>query len=289
MKHVFLMHDTKRYHDLSIKIDKVMKTYDYEIVYQTSIYAIQKHIQKYTEKVRFYAVGGDGTLNGVIQSLVHTCHEVVLLPFGIGNDFCRMLTNEKDIMKILKKSLNQPASQIDTIRLNDHYYINAACFGVDRVIANHLRDIVNIPFVPQSKGYLVSIAQHIFQYKFDKVTLYSQNQCLFSGPVTLCAINNACYYGGGFPITPEAIIDDGYIDIRIVDKVPYRKMPRLLSLMLKRKLSTRKESHYFKVKEARVVCEQSCNMDGERIHESEYKFNIEPLSLNIVRWKNSEE
>ena len=285
MKHVFLMHDTKRYHDLSFKIMEIMEGYNYEIVYKTSMHAIQKHIEKYDEKTRFYAVGGDGTLNGVIQAVVHTEHEVVVLPFGTGNDFCRVLTKEKDVLKLLEQSLHCKASLVDTIQMNDHYFINTACFGLDSVIANHMRDIVQIPFMPQSKSYIVSLCQYISKYDFPVVEVYSQGQCLFHGPMTLCTVNNGQYYGGGFPITPDAKIDDGYMDIMIADQVPFRKIPYLLTLLLKKKLNTRKEAHYLRAQELTVISHHSCNIDGEEIQAGEYHFQIHPASLHMVRYK----
>lgn len=287
MKHVFLMHDTKRYHDLALSINEVMKDYDYEIVYKTSMTATISYIKKCLYPTRFYAVGGDGTLSGVIQPLIHTDHELVLLPFGTGNDFCRTLTSQKQVIQLLKQSLKQDCQKVDTILLNDRYYINSACFGVDSVIANHVHDIVQIPLVPQSKSYIISILQHVFSYQHDEVTLYSEGKCLYQGKVTLCTLNNGQYYGGGFPITPQANIQDGYIDVCIVDQLPNVKIPYMLSVLFKRQLHKRKEVHYFRVKEAQIICQNNCNLDGEEYQSPHYHFQIVPASLNMVVYEYS--
>ena len=107
MKHIFMMHDTKRHHDLEGMIHDIMQEYVYEIVYTTSMQDSQKYIQNCLEPSRFYAVGGDGTINGLLQALVHSEHELVILPFGTGNDFCRTLTKEKNIRQLLIQSLKQ--------------------------------------------------------------------------------------------------------------------------------------------------------------------------------------
>lgn len=282
MKHVFLMHDVKRYHDLSVSINEVMKDYDYEIVYKTSMAATIAYIQECNEPCRFYAVGGDGTLSGIIQPLVHTHHELVVLPFGTGNDFCRTLTAQKDLIILLKESLKHECHKVDTILLNDRYYINSACFGVDSVIANHVHDVIQIPLVPQSKSYIVSILQHVFSYQHDEVALYSKGECLYKGKVILCTLNNGQYYGGGFPITPQADIQDGYFDVCIVDQLPNVKIPYMLSVLFKRQLHKRKEVHYFRLKEAQIICKNDCNLDGEQYQSHRYYFQIVPASLNIV-------
>ncbi len=282
MKHIFLLHDTKKHHDFEKIIQKVMNDLDYEVIYSASIHNTIRYIQKTSEKSRFYAVGGDGTLSGVIQPLVHSEHELVVLPLGTGNDFCRTLTKEKDCQKILVKSLNQPTQKIDVIQLNDMYYINSACFGVDSVIANHVHDTPNIPLVPSSKSYIISILQHVFKYKFDEVKVLSKGEIIFQGQVTLCTINNGQYYGGGFQIIPHASIQDGYMDICVVEKIPKAKIPYMLSLLLRHQLDDRKEVHYFKVQDASVICENDANIDGEEYKNSHYDFQIIPQSLNIV-------
>lgn len=282
MKHIFMMNDTKKHHDFEIHIHDIMKDYDYDIVYTTSIQKSIQYIKNYPYKARFYAVGGDGTINGIIQGLVHSHHEFVPIPLGTGNDFCRMLTKEKDPRKVLKNSLSGKVKLIDTIQLNDMYFINSACFGLDSVIANHVHDTPNIPFVPESKSYIVSILQHVLQYQHDEVTIISEGKCLFQGKVILCTVNNGQYYGGGFPIIPHASIDDGYMDICAVDQLPKAKIPYMITKLLNKNLYHRKEVHYFKVKEATVICANHCNIDGEEKKYDEYYFNILPQSLQVV-------
>ncbi|MCD7808033.1 MAG: hypothetical protein LUH02_01720 [Erysipelotrichaceae bacterium] len=285
MKHIFMMHNIKKHYEFKKVIDEVMKGYDYEIIFTSSIVDSQNYIKQYPVKARFYIVGGDGTLNDMIQVLVHTEHEVVVLPLGTGNDFCHYLTQEKDPKKLLIQSLELDAQKIDTVLLNDRYYINAACFGVDSVIATHVHDVTQIPFVPEDKSYLLSIAKHVFTYKNDEVKIIVDDRILYHGQIILCTFNNAKYYGGGFPITPKANIQDGYIDLCIVDKVPKYKIPYLITVLLREKLYTRSEVHSYRIKEATVYCQNTCNMDGEEFEAMKYHFLIQPSSLNFVLYK----
>lgn len=285
MKHIFMMNDTKKYHDFEVIIHDVMNTYDYDIIYTTSMKASIQYIQQYPQKARFYAVGGDGTIHGIIQALVNTDHECVVIPLGTGNDFCRMLTKEKNPRKVLEESLHYQTQKIDTIQLNETYYINSACFGLDSVIANHVHDTPQIPFVPESKSYIVSIFQNILSYTYENIIVISQGQCLFKGKAILCTLNNGQFYGGGFKIIPHADIQDGLMDICIVDKLPMKKIPYMLSLLLREKLYDRKEVHYFQVNEAKVIFSKSCNLDGEEEKHDEYNFKVCPQSLNMVIFK----
>lgn len=282
MKHVFIMQETKKHHDFEKDIREVMKGYDVQIVYTHSVRESRKYVQSIQEPARFYAVGGDGTLKDFVEALVYTYHELVVIPLGTGNDFCRMLTHEKNPKLLLEKSLSCQSQKIDCIQLNESYYLNATCFGLDSIIANHVHDTLSIPLIPQSKSYIVSILQHVFHYKCDRVKIMSEGKCLFDDNMILCTLNNAQYYGGGFPIIPHAKIDDGLMDICVVDSLSKLKIPYMVYLLLRRDLYKRKEVHYFQVKEATVYYPKSCNVDGDERKEDVYHFQICPSSLNMV-------
>lgn len=282
MKHLFIMQKTKKHEMFEHDIHRIMKDYDYQILYTQTIQEIKQCIESLKEPQRIYSVGGDGTLNNIIQYLVHTDHELVVIPLGTGNDFCRMLTNEKDPLKILKKSLHHSTKTVDVVQLNEMYYMNTACFGIDSVIANHVHDTPHIPFVPESKSYIVSIFQHVLQYPYEHVKMISEGQCLYDDEVILCTVNNGCYYGGGFAITPQATLNDGYMDVCVVDRIPKWKIPYMIPYLLKQQLHKRKEVHYFKLQELDVYCASSCNMDGEEIQFQSYHFQIVPQAIKIV-------
>ncbi len=282
MKHIVMMHNIKKHHDFEHHVHDILKDLDYEIVYTNSIRDSNKTIQSLKDKCRVYVIGGDGTMNGLLQSLVHSVHEVVLIPLGTGNDFCRMIAKEKDPVKLLKRSLSLDTTVIDTIKVNDRYFLNSACFGVDSIIGNHVHDTPDIPLIPESKSYIISILQHVFKYNFDEITLISEGEVLYKGRMTICAINNGQYYGGGFKVTPHADIKDGYMNIRIADKMPKAKIPLMISKLVLEKLDNHPLVHDFKVKEAILYCENEGNIDGEEYTRKEYIFKVMPHSLNMV-------
>ena len=279
------MNMSKKNQDFEKHIHHIMKGYHYQIIHTHSSQEVSSHIEKLQEPSRIYAVGGDGTLNSVIQSIVNTEHVCVPIPLGTGNDFCRMLMKEKDPVIFLKESLHYSSQKIDVIQVNDRYCLNSACFGVDSVIANHVHDTMKIRWIPESKSYIIGILKHVFAYSFDETTIYENDRCLYKGPITLCTFNNGPYYGGGFPIIPHADIQDGYIDLCVVDQVPKAKMPYLITLLLRKKLKQRKEVHYFQVKEAIVYTKQKGNLDGDEYQADHYHIRIHPSSLNMVIYR----
>ena len=286
MKHVFIMNDTKKNHDFEEVIHKVMKDYEYEIIYTHSLKEVYNCIKSFKEKTRVYSVGGDGSISGVMQALVNTYHELVPIPLGTGNDFIRQLTDKKDPEEILRSSLNAEVEKIDCIKMNDQYYINTACFGVDSVIGTHVHDVEDIPFVPKSQSYIVSILKHVFKFDFGEVELHGDGQLLYKGNITVLTINNGQYYGGGFMITPQADMKDGYMDIVVCDQVPKSKIPGLFLSVLRKTHLSKKQVKSFKVKEAYLKTMNSGNLDGEEVPVvGEYHFSVIPESINLVMYK----
>lgn len=282
MKHIVMMHNIKKHHDFEHHVHDVLKELDYEIVYTNSIADSQKRIRKQEEKARFYIIGGDGTMHNLLQALVHTVHEAVLIPFGTGNDFCRMISREKDPVKLLKKSLSLQTQKIDTIKVNDRYYMNSACFGVDALIANRMPAVTGASSGAQSKSYVGALAKNLFDYEFDDITVISEGETIYQGPMTLCTFNNGQYYGGGFRVTPSADIQDGYMNVRIADKMPKAKMPYMIARLVMNKLDGHKLVHDFKLKKATLYCHNVGNLDGERYQADYYEFEVQEASLNLV-------
>ena len=97
MKHVFLIKPLEKdIHPFVSTIKSIMKGKDYDIHFSRFDGHVSEIIAQYEEKARFYSVGGDGFLNQVIQSLIYTTHELVVIPYGTGNDFSRLINISKD-------------------------------------------------------------------------------------------------------------------------------------------------------------------------------------------------
>ena len=61
-----------------------------------------------------------------------------------------------------------------------------------------------------------------------------------------------------------------------------------MTYLLSHQLHKRHEVHYYKVKEATVYCQQSCNMDGEEMKAEEYHFQVVPQSLNLIIYEKNQ-
>lgn len=289
MRHIFLLKpvdDDYDHHPFIETIREVMQGYDYDIFMSTYPDHAKKIIKHYKEPTRFYSVGGDGMLNQVIQGLVGTPHELVVIPYETGNDFFKMISKNNNSKEVLKASLKGKTIPIDTVLMNNRYFINNACFGCDSVIANHVHDDVKIPKMFKGHQYEYSILRNFVQYPFYHIKMTSHGTLLYEGPVTLCACANAKYYGGAYKIAPHASLDDGLMNIVILDQIKKGLIPLYIKKIVSETLDQDKHAHVFTVDEVDVESQYPCNLDGEEVKASHYHLEVKKNSLNLVVFDN---
>ena len=112
MKHIFIINPAAGKENASEKIcaalDAMSKSVDYEI-YQTQAPGdatayIRNYCMNSTERMRFYACGGDGTLNEVVNGLVGFEHASLgCYPCGSGNDFVKYYGGKKHFLNVESK------------------------------------------------------------------------------------------------------------------------------------------------------------------------------------------
>ena len=107
MKHVFIVNPTAgsgRALKVSNNIKRVCEeeNLDYEIIFTNKVGEATKIVKKMkNEKNIIYSVGGDGTLNEVLNGIMGSKNMLGVLPAGSGNDFYRTLEKIDDEMPLI--------------------------------------------------------------------------------------------------------------------------------------------------------------------------------------------
>ncbi|MDD2435582.1 MAG: diacylglycerol kinase family lipid kinase [Bacilli bacterium] len=224
------------------------------------------------EPTVIYSVGGDGTLSEIVNGIVGSKAMLGIIPAGSGNDFIRTLSDcDKEITKI------------DVGKVNEHYFINIASIGIDAEIANNVTKFKKLK-IPKSWIYNASIIYTLGQYQHKQIN-YHLNDKQNNKSITLMAICNGRYYGGGFCLAPNALINDGLFDIYLVDAMPKYKIPGAL-LKLKKQLHEqlpvihKYNSNHIKVEaEERLIC----NVDGEIIYDNHFDFKLLDKEITLYQ------
>ena len=281
MKYVFIINPTSgKGNALKIakRIEEVCrkKELKYEMHYTKCSGDATKIARKYVfSKNIIFAVGGDGTLNEVLNGIVGTKNILGIIPCGSGNDFYKTLEKIDDEYPV-----------IDIGKINNKYFINIVSIGIDAEVARNVSLMKKIK-LPPSQIYNASIVYTFFKYKFKNLEFSIDNNSNKS-KFTILTVCNGKMYGGGYNIAPEASLTDGYFDVYFVDKVNKPVIPFLINMLKKGTHGNHKKVHMNKATKVSFKCDYDlvCNIDGEIYIDN--KFDIKLLKNKLMLYNNKE-
>lgn len=182
------------------------------------------------EAVRFYACGGDGTLNEVVSGAIgHEC-EVACYPCGSGNDYVKNWP-EYDFSDI--KALTEGTAQpVDVLRLTvagmTRYCVNVMNFGFEAEVCRTMELVRRLPLLGGKMAYITGIVHCLLHKRHNPCRISVDGEAWHSGDMLLGSAANGRYVGGGFQCAPRAVVDDGWLEAQCVDAL---SIPRFLRMI----------------------------------------------------------
>ena len=158
------------------------------------------------------AIGGDGTINEIVNGMIDGKAALAVIPIGSGNDFTKMLNLPKDMNAIIGVIKKNKRKKIDVGKVGDRYFPNGMGIGFDAWV---VRESMKVRRLRGFLIYLYSVLKTVFLYKNQTITL-TVNEETSSRDIFLIAIGNGKAMGGGFFLTPQAEVDDGQLDVCII-------------------------------------------------------------------------
>lgn len=234
MKHLFIINPAAGKKESTVALDKRLSqlSFEHEVVY-TKEAGDAEHIARQAarsgEEIRIYACGGDGTLNEVVNGAAG-CDNVAItcVPKGTGNDFLKIFgPGYRDLFYDLESLATGPQTPFDLIDCNGKLGIDMVCAGVDARIGAGVHRYKRWHFVSGMGAYVLSLIENVLKGISRPLHVEMGGQIL-DGPSALLCICNGRYYGGGFMPVPEAMPDDGVLDMLYVNKVSLYQLPGLL-------------------------------------------------------------
>ena len=217
-----------------------------------------------------YVVGGDGTLTITLPALLQTKNKLGIIPAGSGNDTYRTI-----------KSMPKGETPIDIGKINDTYFINVACTGIDAEIGNNMDKLRNT-IIPTSQLYNASIVYTFLKFKHKKMKLKTSIKNI-EAKYTILSICNGSYYGGGFKIAPKSRVEDGLLDIYYAEEMPKLKMIPLILKLKKGKHEGRRRVHKFRTNHVELELEEEItfNVDGEKLTDKKFIIDVLPKAITL--------
>lgn len=276
MKYIFIINKIagrEKYKKILPNIEKVCKEKNiaYEIRYINNQMDGAEIAKEYKDEENIiYVVGGDGTITKTISGIVGTKNKLGIIPAGSGNDTYRTI-----------KKLPKGSNLIDLAKINNIYFINVACTGIDAEVANNI-DILRKTKIPTNQLYNASIIYTFIKFKFKKLKLKTNIKNI-EDHYTILSICNGEYYGGGFDIAPKSKLTDGILDIYYAEKMSKLRMIPLLLKVKKGKHEGKRKVHKFRTNHIEIDLEEKTtfNVDGEKLTDNKFIIDVLPKAITI--------
>src|SRR6266446_5933231 len=159
--------------------------------------------------------GGDGTLNEVASALAFQEDVPLgLVPAGSGNGFARELGVSVRPERAIADAIRAEPRAIDLGEVGDRLIVNVAGFGLDAHVAGEFDKRGGRRGFA---GYVAIAARALITYVPQTYTITSAEDCRTSRAV-LVTVANSAQFGNGARIAPRALLDDGLLDLVVVEE-----------------------------------------------------------------------
>lgn len=288
------------------KIENLLKQnlnhdlFDYEVRYT-------EHIHHGTELAReaalkgydcVVAVGGDGSVNDVVQGLRDSNTRLGIIPCGSGNGLAHTLKLPMQPWLAIRALNQRHELTIDSILISgegnnppEYICVGAAGVGFDA----HVSRLMQVAKTRGLTGYTNIVLRAYNSYHESDYTLHLNGRTIKRN-AWIIALQNSDRIGYNMPVSPTARLDDGIIDISIIDKVPVDHVAITAPLALTNHLQLSQHVEMFRTNEVTIEgnLDKWVDIDGEGINigrtvhfvnrpQSVNVFGRDPLQTLIVR------
>ena len=169
---------------------------------------------------RFYACGGDGTVNEVANGIIGYDNAAMsVIPVGTGNDFLKNFGGDMDKFRDAENLWDGPQFPMDAIDVNGRVALTIACSGIDARVARDVHKYSESPILDGKSSYIASLlVNFLFKGIGSHWTVELDGETI-EDDFSLVSVCNGRYYGGGFMPVAEARMDDGVLNTLVVKKV----------------------------------------------------------------------
>ena len=226
------------------------------------------------------AVGGDGSVNDVVSGMAASDLALGIIPCGSGNGLARNLKIPLTPAHAIEVLNHYKVAEIDTIYLNGRVVTSIAGVGFDARVARRMKQAK----VRGLQAYAKIIVSDYPTYKEHEFRLSIDGNEI-ERKAWFISFANSNQFGYNTAVAPMAKLDDGLIDVCIVDRIPLLHLPLTAPLLYLNHFELSQHVEFFKAHEVTVFNndERWVNIDGEgEMVGSELHFNNVRKSLRVL-------
>ena len=249
--------------------------------------ALTRAIAETGDYVRFYACGGDGTVNEIANGIAGFPNAAMTcIPIGTGNDFLKNFGKDAEPLFLDAENLwNGDVTPLDLIDCNGKYCLTIACTGIDARIAESVHEFGASPMLSGRGSYLASVAVNFLFRKIGRRWRVTLDDEVIEDDFALVSMCNGRYYGGGSTPVPEARMDDGILNTVLVKNISRLKFAGLFGAYSDGRYRSLPPEviRVVTAKNVRIQSEDdivTC-LDGETIHSRDVRLTLSEKRLNF--------
>ncbi|MBK5290468.1 MAG: diacylglycerol kinase family lipid kinase [Acidobacteriia bacterium] len=245
---------------------------------------------------RLIAVGGDGTVNETVNGFfeqdrpVREGASLAIIPMGTGGDFQRSLgiVNVRDAIAVLRAGHTRRID-IGKVSYRSHqgeqcsrYFANLVSFGMGGEVAAAAKNWLSP--VSGKAAFIWATLEVFFRYKAKTVELTIDGKPAERHTITNIAIGNGRFHGGGMHVCPKAKLDDGLLEVTIIDALGMWILARDLPVLYSENLYVHPKTHHYQARrvEARSAEKVSIEVDGEALGTLPLELSLLEGALPVV-------
>ena len=225
------------------------------------------------------AVGGDGSVNEVGQSLVNTDTVLAIIPTGSGNGLARHLNIPLNLKEAILLLNEFTFSRIDVGKVNNRVFLGNAGVGFDAHISKLFAEANKRGFLTYAK---LSIKE-FFQYKSQDYEIHVDGEVFLRKAFIIC-LGNSNQWGNNAFVSPNSIINDGYLRVIVLKKMSLLSLPFFIIKLFRKKVDS--SIYYEEFKGKSIVLKQQnewAHLDGDIFDVGEcLNAEVIPSSLKII-------
>ena len=239
-----------------------------------------------SDNLRVYACGGDGTLNECTNGAALRANVAIThYPCGTGNDFLKTF-GQDNVHKFrdLQALANGTVRPLDIIDCDGRYGIDICSVGIDARVAADVHKYSSMPLIGGKTGYIVALVANVIKGVTQKFKINIDGQ-IIDKKITLACACNGRFYGGGFNPVPDAIPDDGILEILVVEPVSRLKVAQVVGRYKNGQFREFPELiTYIRGTSMEIECDREfvVNIDGEAIYKNKMSFTLIPKGVNFI-------
>lgn len=231
------------------------------------------------------ALGGDGIFHHVVNGIIGTDCIAAFFPAGNGNDIAEGLGIPDDPLQAAEQFLSTVPRSVDVVRVlfgdgRVAYFVGAGGMGLDAEAA--LQANTRFRRWPGVLRYLAG-ALWTFAHESSFYLRAEIDGVAWSGKAILAAVTNSPCYGSGIRIAPEAKMDDGLLNVALVEDVGWLRLLHGLGILVANRDLNFEEVKRLSARRVRLEADRSVRVhgDGEQLGKSPAEFEIFPGAIRV--------